>query len=92
VVLLVPLVEVERLCTGRSAESRAAAEEGAHRRCGPAALVEETEIGSLGELRWVTAVLLVLWIGDGKWRWGLPPVSRSRGRCPVKCGGRRRRN
>jgi hypothetical protein len=66
VVLLVPLVGVERSCIGGSTGGRAAAEEGARRHCGPAVLVEETGIGSLGELRWVTAVLLVLWIGDGE--------------------------
>jgi hypothetical protein len=33
VVLLAPWVGVERLCTGRSAEGRAAAEEGARRSC-----------------------------------------------------------
>jgi hypothetical protein len=79
VVLLVPLVEVERSCTGGSTGGRAAAEEGACRQCGPAVLVEGTETGSLGELRWVTVVLLVLWIRDGKRWWGLPTVSRSRG-------------
>jgi hypothetical protein len=79
VVLLVPLVGVERSCIGGSMGGRAAEEEGARRRCGPAVLVEETGIGSLGELWWVTAVLLVLWIGDGERRWGLPTVSRSRG-------------
>jgi hypothetical protein len=34
VVLMVPLVEVERPCTGGSTEGRAAAELEAHRRCG----------------------------------------------------------
>jgi hypothetical protein len=58
---------------------RAAAERGARWRCGPALLVEETGIGSLSELQWVMAVLLVLWIGDGERRWGLPTVSRSNG-------------
>jgi hypothetical protein len=91
-VLLVPLVEVERSCTGGSTGGQAAAEKRARRRCGPAVLVEGTKIGSLGKLRWVTVVLLVLWIGDGKQRWGLPTLSRSRGRCSVKCGGRSRRN
>jgi hypothetical protein len=50
VVLMMPLVGVERLCTDGSAGGRAAAEERARRRCGPAVLVEETGIGSLGEL------------------------------------------
>jgi hypothetical protein len=71
---------------------RAAAEEGACRCCGPAVLVEETWIGLLSELQWVTAVLFVFQIGGGERWWGLPTVSRSRGRCPVKCGGRSRRN
>jgi hypothetical protein len=79
VVLLVPLVREERSCTGGSTESRAAAEEGARRRRGPAIPVEELEIGWLGELRWVVRVLFVLQIGGGEWRWGLPTVSRSRG-------------
>jgi hypothetical protein len=39
---------------------------GAHRRCGPAIPVEEYGIDLLTELRWVTAVLFVLWIGDGE--------------------------
>jgi hypothetical protein len=39
VVLMMPLVGVERLCTGGSAGGRAAAEERARRRCGPAVLV-----------------------------------------------------
>jgi hypothetical protein len=92
VVLLVPLVGVERPCTGGSTEGRAAAEEGARRRRGPVIPVEELEIGWLGELRWVVRVLFVLRIGGGERWWGLPTVSRSRGRCPVKCGGRSRRN
>jgi hypothetical protein len=91
VVLLVPLVGVERPCTGSSTESRAAAEGGARRHRGPAIPVEELEIGWLGELRWVVRVLFVLRIGGGERRWGLPTVSRSCGRCPVKCGGRSRR-
>jgi hypothetical protein len=40
-----------------------AAEEGARRRCGPAVLVEEMEIGLLCELLWVVALLLLHWIG-----------------------------
>jgi hypothetical protein len=63
VVLLVPLVGVERLCTGRSTGGRAAAEEVARRRCGPAVLVEEMEIDLLCELLWVVAMLLMHWIG-----------------------------
>jgi hypothetical protein len=50
-VLLVPWVGVERSCAGGSTGGRAAAEEGTRRRCGPAVLVEETEIGLLDELR-----------------------------------------
>jgi hypothetical protein len=91
VVLLVPLVGVDRPCTGGSTESRVATEEGARRRRGPAIPVEELEIGLLGELRWVVRVLFVLRIGGEERRWGLPTVSRSRGRCPVKCGGWSRR-
>jgi hypothetical protein len=41
----------------REAERRQ--RKGARRCCGPAVLVEETGIGSLGELRGVTAMLLV---------------------------------
>jgi hypothetical protein len=47
VVLLTPWIMVERLCTGWSAEGRAAAEEGAHRSCGECAGMQETEIGGL---------------------------------------------
>jgi hypothetical protein len=50
----------------RKAERRR--RKGARRRRGPVVLVEEIGIGSPDELRWVTAVLLVLWIGDGKQR------------------------
>jgi hypothetical protein len=63
---------------------------GARRRCGPAIPVEEIGIDSLGELRWVAAVLFVLWIGDGEQRWRLSTMSRSREGGPVKCGGRSR--
>jgi hypothetical protein len=63
VVLLVPLVGVERPCTGGSTGGRAAAEEGARRRCDPAVLVEEMEIDLLCELLWVLAMLLMHWIG-----------------------------
>jgi hypothetical protein len=63
VVMLVPLVGVEGSCTGGSTGGQAAAEERACRRCGPTVLVEEIGIGSLGELRWVTAVLLLHWNG-----------------------------
>jgi hypothetical protein len=66
VVLLVPWVGVVRSCTGGSTGGRAAAEEKARRRCGPAVLVEETEIGLLGELRWIVGMLFVLRIGDGE--------------------------
>jgi hypothetical protein len=59
VVLMMPSVGVGRFCTSGSARGRAAAEERARRRCGPAVLVEETGIGLLGELRWVMAMLLV---------------------------------
>jgi hypothetical protein len=45
VVLLVPLVEVKRPCTGGSTGGRAAAELGAHRRCGGDGWVGENEIG-----------------------------------------------
>jgi hypothetical protein len=63
VVLLVPLVEVKRPCTGGSTGGRAAAEQGARWRCGPAVLVEELEIGLLCELLWVVTMLLMHWIG-----------------------------
>jgi hypothetical protein len=69
---------------------RAGGGTGARRRCGPAIPVEEIGIDSLGELRWVVAVLFVLWIGDGEQRWRLSTVSRSRGGGLVKCGGRSR--
>jgi hypothetical protein len=62
----VPWVGVERSCTGGSTGGRAAAEEKARRRCGPAVLVEETEIGLLGELRWIVGMLFVLRIRDGE--------------------------
>jgi hypothetical protein len=62
VVLLVPLTGMKRLCTGGSTGGRAAAEEGARRRCGPAVLVEEMEIDLLCELLWVVAMLLMHWI------------------------------
>jgi hypothetical protein len=47
---------------------RAAAEERARRRYGPAVLVEEAGIDLLNELEWITAVLLALWIGGGERR------------------------
>jgi hypothetical protein len=70
---------------------RAGGGTGACWRRGLAIPVEEIGIGLLSELRWVTGVLFVLWIGNGEQRWRLSTVSRSRGGGPVKCGGRSRR-
>jgi hypothetical protein len=92
VVLMMPLVGVERLCTGRSAGGRAAVEERARRRCGPAVLVEETGIGSLGELQWVTAMLLLHWIGDSGTAVGLLTVTRDGGGDRVTGDDRSRRD
>jgi hypothetical protein len=41
--------------------------------------MEKTEIGFLGELRWVTAMLSVHWIGDWGAAVGLPTVTRDGG-------------
>jgi hypothetical protein len=67
-------------------------EEGARRRCGPAVLVEEMEIGFLCELLWVMAMLLMHWIGVwGSW-WWLSTMTRDGGGGRVKGGDRSRRN
>jgi hypothetical protein len=66
VVLLVPWIGVERSCASGSTGGRAAAEKEARRCCGPAVLVEEKEIDSLGELRWIVGMLFVLRIEDGE--------------------------
>jgi hypothetical protein len=68
----------------REAERRRRKE--ARRRCGPAVLVEELEIGLLDELRWIVEMLFVLRIGDGEQWWRLTTVSRSRGGGPVRGG------
>jgi hypothetical protein len=67
---------------------RAAAGARAHRRSGPVVLVQESEIGRVGELRWVMEMLFVHWIGDGKQRGRLTTVARGCGGGPVRCGGR----
>jgi hypothetical protein len=54
--------------------------------------VEELEIGLLGELRWVTAVLLVCLIEDWGAAVGLPTVTRGRGGNRVTEGDRSRRD
>jgi hypothetical protein len=53
VVLMVPLIGAKRFCIGGSTGAERRRRKGAHRRCGPAVLVEETGIGSLDELRWI---------------------------------------
>jgi hypothetical protein len=50
-------------------EAERAAEQELRRRCGPAVLVEEMEIGLLSELQWVVVVLLMHWIRVRRW-WG----------------------
>jgi hypothetical protein len=52
--------------------------------------VHESEIGRVGELEWVTGMLFVHWIGDGKRRGWLSTVSRGSGGAPAGCGGRNR--
>jgi hypothetical protein len=52
---------------------------GAHRRCGPAVLEEETEIGLLSELLGVAAVLLMHWIGVQRRCGWLSTVARDGG-------------
>jgi hypothetical protein len=66
VVLLMPWVGVERLCTSGSAGGQAAVEQGACRRCGPAIPVDELGIGLLSELRWIVGELFVLRVEDGE--------------------------
>jgi hypothetical protein len=50
--------------------------------------VQESEIGRVGELQWVTGMLFMHWIGDGKQHGWLSTVSRGSGGAPVGCGGR----
>jgi hypothetical protein len=92
VVLMMSLVGVGRLCIGGSAGGRAAAEGRARWHYGPAVLVEKNGIGSLDELRWVTAMLLVRWIGDWGAAVGLPTVTRDSGGDWVTGGDRSRRD
>jgi hypothetical protein len=80
VVLLVPLVGVERPYTGESTGGRATTEQGARRRCGPAIPVHGGEFGWAREHQWVTGMLFVLWIGDEERRWGLSTVRSHRRR------------
>jgi hypothetical protein len=69
---------------------RAVAETRAHRRSGPVVPVHESEIGWAGELQWVTGMLFVHWIGDGKRRGRLTTAARGCDGGPVRCGGRER--
>jgi hypothetical protein len=61
-----------------------AVEQEFRRRCGPAVLVEEMEIGLLSELLWVVAALLMHWIGVRRWWWWLSTVARRHGGGPVR--------
>jgi hypothetical protein len=67
---------------------RAAVEARAHRRNGPVVLVQESEIGRVGEHQWVPGVLLEHSIGDGKRRRRLSTGSRGCGGDPTRWGAR----
>jgi hypothetical protein len=69
--------------TGRR-RGRAAVEARAHWRSGPIVPVHEGEIGRAGEHQWVTGMLFVHWIRDGRRRGQLSTAARGRGGGPAR--------
>jgi hypothetical protein len=91
VVLLVPLVGVERPCTDGSTGGRAARSSELTGAVEGGATVRETEIGWAEKYQWITVMPWWHWIGARGWFGWLTTVARRRGGGRVKGGGRSRR-